>query len=121
MVVTVVNSVLLVTTFSLVYLVEHQAQLETFTSIPQTLWWGIITLTTVGYGDIYPVTAVGQLFGGLTAILGIGMFALPASILASGFIDEARSGKPCPHCGRHPDADSATNRTSHVQFDEHDD
>lgn len=100
----VVTSMLLVLTSSAMYYVEHQAQPDVFTSIPATFWWAVITLTTVGYGDVYPVTPLGQLLAGVSAFLGIGMFALPASILASGFIEEAtESDDPeweyCPHCG----------------------
>ncbi|MCC5948227.1 MAG: two pore domain potassium channel family protein [Nitriliruptoraceae bacterium] len=67
------------------YLVEHPAQPEAFPSIPETMWWGVITLTTVGYGDVVPVTGLGQLVGAVVAILGIGMFALPAALIATGF------------------------------------
>lgn len=95
--------VLLVLASSLLYYAERGAQPETFSSIPAALWWGVITLTTVGYGDVVPVTPLGQLLAGLTAVGGIAFFALPASILASGFI-ELRETEPkpntCPHCGR---------------------
>lgn len=96
---------LLVTSASLMYYVEHKAQPEVFTSIPSALWWGIITLTTVGYGDIYPITALGKFLGALIALLGLGMFALPTGVIAFGFMDElqrrrANKGQ-CPHCGKH--------------------
>ncbi|MDZ7689057.1 MAG: ion transporter [Halobacteriales archaeon] len=95
-----INVILLVITSSIVYHFEHPVQPEAFSSIPETFWWGIATLTTVGYGDITPVTPMGKLFGGITAVLGIGLFALPASILAAGFIEEAGSeDKTCPNCG----------------------
>lgn len=87
------------------YYVENEAQPEVFTSIPETMWWGIATLTTVGYGDMYPVTGLGQLLGGIIAILGIGLFALPTGILAAGFskvigADEEEQNKcTCPNCG----------------------
>lgn len=85
------------------YLVEHPAQPEAFASIPDAMWWSVITLTTVGYGDIYPITALGKLLGGIIAILGLGMFALPTAILSSGFIEEFHKKKQgsniCPHCG----------------------
>lgn len=67
------------------YLLEADAQPDAFGSIPRALWWSVATLTTVGYGDIYPITAPGRLFAGLTAIAGIGLIALPAGILASAF------------------------------------
>jgi len=89
---------------SLLYFAERQAQPEHFTSIPAAMWWGITTLTTVGYGDIYPVTPLGKVIASVIAILGIGMFALPTGILGAGFVEEiqARKRKPkvCPHCGK---------------------
>lgn len=95
------NLILLIITSSAMYYIEHQAQPETFSSIPQTLWWGVVTLTTVGYGDTFPVTPLGQLFGALVAVIGIGLFALPASILASGFLEVAHDETTeCPHCER---------------------
>lgn len=63
----------------------------------------MVTLTTVGYGDVTPITPLGQVVAGGIAILGIGLFALPASILASGFmeqsVDEEEEWEHCPHCG----------------------
>jgi voltage-gated potassium channel len=79
---------LLVFASSAMYAVESEAQPDKFSSIPETLWWGVITLTTIGYGDIYPITPIGKVIGGVIAFLGIGLFALPAGILASGFSDE---------------------------------
>lgn len=94
------NVLLLIVASSVVYYVEHDVQPEAFSSIPQTTWWGIATLTTVGYDDVTPVTPLGQFFGTITAVLGIGLFALPASILASGFIEAAgQVTYECPHCG----------------------
>jgi len=72
---------------ALMYYVENAAQPEVFSSIPKTMWWGVATLTTVGYGDIYPVTALGRFLGGVVAILGIGIFAIPTGIIASGFTE----------------------------------
>lgn len=60
---------------------------EEFRSIPRALWWGIITLTTVGYGDVYPATVAGKLMSGITALAGIGLIAMPAGILAAAFGD----------------------------------
>lgn len=96
--------ILLLFTSSTVYLVEHPAQPEAFSSIPASMWWGVATLTTVGYGDVYPVTTLGRIMGGIIAILGVGIFALPAGILASGFAEELdrqrnRRERVCPHCG----------------------
>ncbi len=98
--------ILLSISSSLMYFVEHEDQPEVFTSIPATMWWSIVTLTTVGYGDTYPITALGQTIAAIIAILGIGMFALPAGILGAGFVEALaahRSKDPkhhCPHCGK---------------------
>lgn len=104
------TGLLLVLASSAMYLAEHEAQPAKFSSIPQTMWWGIITLTTIGYGDVYPVTIAGKLLGGVTAILGVGLAAMPAAILASGFLQELEERKrkgvgvgvpaKCPHCGK---------------------
>jgi voltage-gated potassium channel len=83
------TGLLLLLASSVMYFVETEAQPEAFSSIPATLWWGVVTLTTVGYGDVHPITPLGQFFGAIVAVLGIGLFALPASILASGFIEAA--------------------------------
>lgn len=87
---------------SLLYFVEHGVQPDHFSSIPMAMWWSVSTLTTVGYGDIYPITPLGKVCAGIISVLGIGMFAMPAGILASGFSQESRSTRElrCPHCGR---------------------
>lgn len=94
---------LLIIASSLMYFIEHDTQPDAFSSIPATMWWAIVTLTTVGYGDIYPVTTMGKILSGFIALLGIGVFALPAGILASGFSDEIHKKytcpELCPHCG----------------------
>ncbi len=79
---------LLIMAASLMYYAERDAQPEAFSSIPETMWWAVVTFTTVGYGDVYPVTLVGRALAAASAILGLGLFALPASILASGFQEE---------------------------------
>ena len=105
MVTLVMILMLLLFSSSLIYLVENEAQPDKFPSIPAAMWWGVATLTTVGYGDIYPVTPLGKVFSGFIALLGIGVFALPTGILASGFVDEIGKTRkeaqirPCPHCG----------------------
>lgn len=73
-----------------IYLFEHEAQPEVFGSIPAAMWWAIVTLTTVGYGDVTPITPVGRIFGASISILGIGTVALPTGILASGFAEALR-------------------------------
>ena len=70
------------------WLVEHRAQPENFGSIPAAMWWAVTTLTTVGYGDVTPITAAGKIFGAIITVVGIGMAALPAGIIASGINDQ---------------------------------
>ncbi|MBJ7380282.1 MAG: ion transporter [Polynucleobacter sp.] len=72
------------------YLAERNAQPDVFKNIPTALWWGIVTMTTTGYGDITPVTSIGRILGGLAMLGGIAMLAIPAGILASGFAEELR-------------------------------
>ena len=95
--------VLLLLTSSLIFFAETDAQPDDFSSIPAAMWWSIITLTTVGYGDVAPVTNVGRLLAGLIAVMGVALFALPAGILASSFLEQVErrgSQEPprCPHC-----------------------
>lgn len=92
---------------SVMYYAEHAAQPELFSSIPAAMWWGVVTLTTLGYGDIYPVTWIGRLMGGVFAISGILLIALPTAILGAAFVEEMRRQKPhlsrerrCPTCGQ---------------------
>jgi predicted RNA-binding Zn-ribbon protein involved in translation (DUF1610 family) len=86
---------------------RNEAQPDKFSSIPATMWWGISTLTTVGYGDIVPITGWGKFLGGIFAMAGVGLLALPAGILSSGFFEmlhhknaPQKSVKICPHCGK---------------------
>ncbi len=81
---------LLVIASSLMFFIEREAQPQEFSSIPAAMWWGIITLTTVGYGDVYPITPLGKVLSSLLAFLGIGVFALPARDLATAFSEEMR-------------------------------
>jgi len=95
--------ILLVIVSSLMFFIENEVQPDKFSSIPAAMWWGIATLTTIGYGDIFPVTLAGKVLGSLSALIGIGMFALPAGILGSAFVEELnkrRSQAVCPHCGK---------------------
>ncbi|MDC3379346.1 ion transporter [Planctomycetota bacterium] len=117
----------LIVAASLMHFLERKAQPEEFGSIPAAMWWAMATLTTVGYGDVYPVTAAGKLLASVVAIIGIGLFGLPAGILASGFLEAleerkkgakkghlvaapptapapaaptlTNGGHACPHCG----------------------
>ena len=72
---------------SLMYYAEREAQPEAFYSIPASMWWGVITLTTIGYGDTFPVTVAGRVIAGGVAVLGIAVYAVPSGILASAFIE----------------------------------
>jgi voltage-gated potassium channel len=79
---------LLVVASTAIYYAERHVQPEVFGSIPSAMWWAMATLTTVGYGDVVPVTVVGRLIGGMVMIMGLAMFALPVAIVASGFAGE---------------------------------
>lgn len=85
-----VLAMLLVVAASFAYLAEREAQPQVFASIPDAMWWAIVTMTTVGYGDMVPVTPFGKLVGGVIAVIGLGMVALPAGLLASGFSEQLR-------------------------------
>ena len=86
----VILIVILVMAASALYLVERDVQPDKFGSIPEAMWWAIAALTTVGYGDVYPQSYLGQVLGSLVTILGIGMVALPSGILASAFSEQMR-------------------------------
>jgi voltage-gated potassium channel len=107
--------VLLILGSALIYFAEHDAQPEKFSSVLASLWWGVETMATIGYGDMVPVTPFGKMIAGVVALIGVGLFALPAGFLASGFIEEVNRKKEeqlgihqemiagsatCPHCGR---------------------
>ncbi|WP_365889320.1 ion transporter [Desulfuromonas sp.] len=97
---------LLIIASCFMFYVENPVQPEHFSDIPHTMWWAVATFTTVGYGDVYPVTGLGKFLAGIVAILGIGLFALPTGILGAGFVEEMQKRKGrrrCPHCGREID------------------
>ena len=85
-----VMMLLVVLTASLGFLLEHEAQPDKFENIPQSIYWAIITLASVGYGDISPITPLGRLLTVVVALIGIGIFAIPAGLLASAFTDQLR-------------------------------
>ncbi|PID66194.1 MAG: Ion transport protein [Gammaproteobacteria bacterium] len=85
--------IVLIIASSCIYLLEHKVQPEVFGSIPKSMWWSMVTLATVGYGDAIPITPLGKLFGGLIMLVGIGIVALPAGILASAFSAQLRQNK----------------------------
>lgn len=102
-----IEAFLLVIFSSLMYVAEHDAQPEKFSSIPEAMWFGIITMTTVGYGDVSPVTMLGKFAAASLALVGVAMFALPTGIIAAGFSAQMqkkqREFNPvCPHCGNDP-------------------
>lgn len=97
----------LVIAAALMYFAETQAQPDKFPSIPAAMWWSVVTLTTVGYGDTVPITGPGRALAAVIAVLGIGLFALPAGILSAGMMEaDSRVDIPdtpdgvCPHCGQ---------------------
>lgn len=101
--------VLLVLSSTLMYYIERDVQPEAFASIGHAFWWAVATLTTVGYGDVYPVTGIGKVLSALIAIIGIGFVALPTGIISSVFIEKVQEGNStkhqnnqectCPNCG----------------------
>ena len=99
----VLMGLLLIVSSTVLYCCENAVQPDVFSSIPATMWWSVATLTTVGYGDMYPTTLVGKFCASVIAILGIGMFALPTGILGAGFVEaiqKKRGKQVCPHCGK---------------------
>lgn len=86
----VIAGMLLIFASSVIHLLEHEAQPQHFSSIPKSMWWTIVTMTTTGYGDVVPVTPLGRMFGGLLMLSGMGLLALPTGILATGFVQEIR-------------------------------
>lgn len=96
-------SFLLIMASTLMYDIENEAQPDAFANIGEALWWSVATLTTVGYGDIYPITGLGKLLSGIIALLGIGIVALPTGIISSAYIEEVQNRNKtiqCPHCGK---------------------
>jgi voltage-gated potassium channel len=94
---------LIIISSCVVYFAEHDLNPD-FSSIPTTLYWAVVTLTSTGYGDITPITGWGRFFTSLILLAGVAMLALPAGIITSGFLDEMKKLKQpktfnCPHCG----------------------
>lgn len=84
----IVLGIVVIFAASLMYLAEGKTPGTKFTSIPASMYWAMITVTTIGYGDMFPVTAVGQILGALIGFAGVCVFALPVAILGAGFIEE---------------------------------
>ncbi|CAN1534601.1 Ion transport domain containing protein [Flavobacteriaceae bacterium] len=97
--------ILMILSSTLMYYVENEAQPDKFENIGQSLWWSVATLTTVGYGDIYPITGLGKILSSVIALIGIGFVALPTGIISSAFISRMQKDKEngkeceCPNCG----------------------
>jgi len=83
--------VLTIMAASLMYNAEHEAQPDKFPNIIETCWWAVITLTTIGYGEVTPVTGLGKIIGGLVSVLCVGLVALPTAILSAGMIEKLHS------------------------------
>ena len=113
------TALLLMVASTLMYYLESKVQPEAFPNIVASLWWAVATLTTIGYGDVFPITGLGRLLSGVIAVLGIGLVALPTAIISSGFVEalartksqapdegasETVSARFCPHCGKPLDA-----------------
>ena len=103
-----ISVMVLVLCSSAMYFAENSVQPEAFSSIPETMWWAVVTLTSVGYGDVSPVSPVGQIVGAIVCMVGVLLVALPTGILASGFLEVMREVRRenqqyqfdyCPHCG----------------------
>ncbi|MEZ5788934.1 MAG: ion transporter [Xanthobacteraceae bacterium] len=88
------------------YLTESGSQPDQFGSITRTMWWSVVTLTTVGYGDVYPITVFGKIAAGLIAVLGVGTVALPSGIMAGAFIEEFRERRRQKNSAAESDNDS---------------
>ena len=89
----------------LIYFAEHLAQPTEFSSIPATMWYSVVTVTSIGYGDMVPVTVLGKTLSSILSLSGLPVFALPAGIITAGFLEEIRKTKKpkthvCPHCGK---------------------
>ncbi|WKV11463.1 ion transporter [Marivirga harenae] len=99
-----VTFIVLIIASALMYSIESRVQPDKFQNIVSTFWWAIATLTTVGYGDVYPITGLGKFISGIIALLGIGLVALPTGIISSAFIEKinVRKGndRKCPTCGQ---------------------
>ena len=102
-----ITFLLIIFSSSVMYAIEHPAQPDKFSSIPETMWWAVSTLTTVGYGDVVPITSIGKFLTGIISLLGVGLFALPTGIFVAGFSSEYRRHAHlphvCPHCGKEID------------------
>lgn len=102
-----VTFILMVLSSTLMYYIEGEVQPDKFGNIGQSMWWAMATLTTVGYGDVYPMTGLGKIISGVIALVSIGFIALPTGIISSAFIEKIKTKNrelekeacTCPNCG----------------------
>lgn len=93
--------VVLVVSSTLIYFLEHDAQPDKFASVAESFWWSISTMTTIGYGDVYPVTPLGKILAGCVSVVGIALFAIPTGVISAGFFElRKEKNEICPHCGK---------------------
>lgn len=99
--------ILMVVSAVLMYGIETDAQPDAFANAAQALWWAVCALTTVGYGDVYPITIAGKALAAIISVLGIGLVAVPSGIVSAGFIEQMQAKQKendathyCPGCGR---------------------
>jgi voltage-gated potassium channel len=111
-----VTFILLLVSSTLMWYVEGSIQPKAFPNIVASFWWAIATLTTVGYGDVYPITGYGKLLSGIIAVLGIGIVALPAGILSSAFIEKLEKEKEIKQALKKEMEDSEESKDCHNQF-----
>ena len=97
---------LIIIASSAIYFSEHlhPENKEKFISIPATIWWAVVTLTTTGYGDMYPMTTAGKIMAGIIMLTGVAFFFFFSGIITAGFLEEFRERRKkkenkCPHCG----------------------
>ena len=103
-----ITLIVLLFSANVMYIVENKAQPDAFSNMGEALWWAVATLTTVGYGDIYPITSLGKVISGVMALIGIGIVAIPTGLLSSAFVAEIeerkrkknKEKKKCPHCNK---------------------
>lgn len=105
-----ITAIVLLFSANVMYVVENKAQPDAFSNMGEALWWAVATLTTVGYGDIYPITSLGKVISGIMALIGIGIVAIPTGLLSSAFVSEIEERKrkkariqvkkKCPHCDK---------------------
>ncbi len=106
------SALMLLVSASLMYEIEHELQPDKFSNVFEAIWWAVATLTTIGYGDVYPISGWGQFLAAVTALFGIGLVAIPTGIISVGFLEQIQNTKEskntdnkeqytyCPHCGK---------------------